>query len=222
MEGNKGNTAPNTGGPTPPPATSIVKVDMKLPVIMAIVAAVLVLLSVFMLPWYHLDDENTWDGETEEQTLDYTLDKIKFKSGDEEDEIEYDDTLVSDDLMDILDTTRILGIVTGVVILLGFVFALLLHLGNSTKLFAMLMVVMLILGAVMSIVTPLYFMVKWTDMMNEDVDEERGFFDSYEDDDGDKTSQRPGTSWFMFWVSAALCLVAFIFGRKGLIEASLM
>lgn len=183
----------------------------------AITAMVLAIISVIMLfiigvlPWFSVTVENGIEGKE-----DYTLEEVIVETDYGNSEMDLD-AIPNADFDDVADTTSsILKISTILMILVVVLLGLLIwfyynNIHENIKMFKNILLLLVFIAMLLVLIAPIYYMVAWTEAMDDASDGLHDSFIGSEEIYGNDTTWGPGIGWILAFVCFILILVTFIY-----------
>ncbi len=190
--------------------------------VMAIIAVILIGISLIM-PWYGINAKTEAMGQSAEVNMDFYLDHAGMKNPltGEYETHSYSEGNTTSNMKNVFQTTQMLDIVGLVLVLVGFIGAIMLAMGKMKKNIA---VILVLLGFIFALIAPMYLMTALPPAMKDDMGGSTStmfsskigdsFFgsDSHSISGASMTVSWGGsTGWFMALIAAVLMILALIF-----------
>ncbi len=186
-------------------------------VVMAIIAVILIGISLAM-PWYGINSKTEAMGQSAEYNIDFYLDHVGAKNPmtGEYETHSYSESNATSNIKNTFQTTQILDIVGLVLVLVGFIGALMLAMGKMKKNIA---IILVLLGFIFALIAPMYLMTSLPPAIKADSGGYApkigdSFFGSESENLGGVSatvSWGGSTGWFMALIAAILMIIALIF-----------
>ena len=185
--------------------------------VMAIIAVILIGISLVM-PWYVVSAKTEGMGQSAESNMDFYLDHAGMKNPltGEYETHSYSEDNTTSNVKNTFQTTQMLDIVGLVLVLVGFIGALMLAMGKMKKNIA---IILVLLGFIFALIAPMYLMTSLPPAIKADSGGYApkmgdSFFGSESENLGGVSmtiSWGGGMGWFMALIAAVLMILALIF-----------